>query len=89
MFTRWSVDWADRIVATRSWNGVSKSSAQSSLAVPGKSTARRSITSFARPFGVLGFATSSTYRVARVTLAAMAPWTSCRCERSTPIAARR
>jgi hypothetical protein len=34
------------------------------LAVPGKSTARRSITSFARPLGVLGFATSSTYRVA-------------------------
>ena len=23
MLTRWSVDWADRIVAARSWNGVS------------------------------------------------------------------
>src|SRR5579863_2397766 len=49
-----SVDWADKMVATSSWNGLAKSSSHSSAAVPGYSTANRTIVSRARPFAVRG-----------------------------------
>src|SRR5438132_3269308 len=60
MLTRSSVVWAERMVATRSWNGLSWRRAHSSRALPGYSVARRAIASRARPFGVLGIATKRT-----------------------------
>src|SRR3974390_3542394 len=63
MLTRSSVHWAERIVAARSSKAFWWLSAQRSLAVPGYSSANRSVTSRARPFGVLGRATTSRYRV--------------------------
>ena len=62
MLTRSSVHCAERIVAARSWNGVSNFRAQSSWAVPGYSVARRAATSRALPFGLLGRATLAGYR---------------------------
>jgi len=56
-FTRSSVVWAERMVATSSWKTVWKSSAHSSLAEPGYSVASRAIVSRARPLGVLGIPT--------------------------------
>src|SRR4029453_19040563 len=49
-----SVVWADRMVATSSSNGLLWSRAQRSVAVPGYSSARRSATMRARPFGLRG-----------------------------------
>src|SRR5271156_3578512 len=63
MFTRASVLWADRMVAASNWKGSLKSNAQSSTAVPGYTSARRSAVRRARPFAVLGCATGSRYRV--------------------------
>jgi mycothiol synthase len=60
MFTRSSVHWAERIVATSSWNGPSWTSAHSSRASPGKIAASRSTVARARPRGLRGFATTST-----------------------------
>ena len=56
MFTRWSVVWADRIVAASSSNGLRW---QSSQIASGYSSASRRATSRARPFGVLGRATTA------------------------------
>src|ERR1700722_8016023 len=70
MLTRTSVLWADRMVAANSWNGSLKSSAQSSAAVPGYTSARRSTVRRARPFAVRGFATGSRYRVTLATMQA-------------------
>ncbi len=57
-----SVDCAERIVATRSWYGLSCRSAHSSFAVPGYSAARRFTTSAARCFAPRGRAIGRTYR---------------------------
>src|SRR5436305_1213314 len=65
MFTRSSVVWAERIVAARSWKGLSWRRAHSSRADPGYSTARRATVSRARPLGVLGIATKRTLCAAR------------------------
>src|SRR3954471_23583717 len=61
MLTRSSVVWADRIVATSSWNGLSCCRAHRSRALPGYSSARRATVSRARPLGVLGIPTERRY----------------------------
>ena len=69
MLTRTSVLCADRMVATSSWNGSSKSSAHSSAAAARVHARPGAPGSGApRPFAVRGFATGSRYRV---TLAAV------------------